>query len=65
MRGDECQGKAKLVPSTRNKPMHNAKNTSMINTLGECLLKVKGVLQLQPFAQKFSNLGAPFLFCFY
>ena len=43
MRGDECQGKAKLVPSTRNKPMHNARNMSRIKTLGECLLKVKGV----------------------
>ena len=43
MRGDECQGQAKLVPSARNKPMHNARNMSRIKTLGERLLKVKGV----------------------
>ena len=43
MRGDECQGKAKLVPSMRNKPMHNARNKSKVNTLSECLLEVKGV----------------------
>ena len=43
MRGDECQGKAKLVPSARNKPMHNARNMSKVKTLGECLLKEKGV----------------------
>ena len=43
MRGDECQGKEKLVPSVRNKPMHNARNMSKINTLGEGILKVKGV----------------------
>ena len=33
----------KLVPSVRNKPMHNARNMSRIKTLGECLLKVKCV----------------------
>ena len=43
MRGDECQGQAKLVPSMRNKPMHNARNKSKVKTLGERLLKVKGV----------------------
>ena len=43
MRGDECQGKAKKVPSARNKPMHNARNMSKVKTLGECLLKVKCV----------------------
>ena len=43
MRGDECQGQAKLVPSARNKPMHNARKVSNIKTLEECLLKVKGV----------------------
>ena len=32
-----------LVPSARNKPMHNARKTSKIKTLGERLLKVKGV----------------------
>ena len=32
-----------LVPSARNKPMHNARNMSKIKTLRECLLKVKGV----------------------
>ena len=37
MRGDECHKQAELVPSTRNKPMHNAR------TLGEHLFKVKGV----------------------
>ena len=43
MQGDEHQGQAKLVPSMRNKPMHNARNMSRIKTLRECLLKVKGV----------------------
>ena len=43
MRGDECHRQGKLVPSARNKPMHNARNMSKINTLGERLLKVKGV----------------------
>ena len=42
MRGDECQGKEKLVPSARNKPMHNARNMSKVKTLREHLLKVKG-----------------------
>ena len=43
MRGDECHRKAKLVPSTRNKPIHNAKKVGKIRTLRERLLKVKGV----------------------
>ena len=43
MRGDECHRQEKLVPRARNKPMHNERNMSRINTLGECLLKVKGV----------------------
>ena len=43
MQGDECQGKVKLVPSARNKPMHNARKVSKIRTLGEHLLKVKGL----------------------
>ena len=43
MRGDECHRKVKLVPSTRNKPMHNARKVSKIRTLKEHLLKVKGV----------------------
>ena len=33
----------KLVPSARNKPEHNARNMSKIKTLGECILKEKGV----------------------
>ena len=43
MRGDECHRQAKLVPSVRNKPMHNARKVSKIRTLGEGLLRVKGV----------------------
>ena len=43
MRGDECHRQTKLVPSARNKPMHNARKVSKIRTLRECLLKVKGV----------------------
>ena len=43
MQGDECHGQAKLVLSSRNKPMHNARNKRKVNTLRECLLKVKGV----------------------
>ena len=43
MRGDECHRQAKLVPSARNRPMHNARNMSRIKTLEERLLKVKGV----------------------
>ena len=43
MRGDECHKQAKLVPSARNKPMHNARKVSKIRTLGERLLGVKGV----------------------
>ena len=42
MRGDECHRQAKLVPSTRNKPMHNARKERKIRTLGERLLRVKG-----------------------
>ena len=43
MRGDECQRRAELVPSVRNRPKHSARNMSKIRTLGECLLQVKGV----------------------
>ena len=43
MRGDECHRQEKLVPNARNKPMHNARKESNIRTLGEHLLKVKGV----------------------
>ena len=43
MRGDEYQRQAKLVPRTRNKPMHNVRNMSKIKTLREHLLQVKGV----------------------
>ena len=43
MRGDECQRKVKLVPSMRNKPMHNTRNKSKVKTLKEHLLKVNGV----------------------
>ena len=43
MRGDKCHRQVKLVPSARNKPMHNARNMSEEKTLGECLLKIKGV----------------------
>ena len=43
MRGDECHRQEKLVPSARNKPMHNARKASKIRTLRERLLKVKGV----------------------
>ena len=43
MQGDECHRKEKLVPSARNKPMHNARNMSKIKTLRESPLKVKGV----------------------
>ena len=43
MRGDKCHRQAKLVPSARNRPMDNARNMSRIKTLGEHLLKVKGV----------------------
>ena len=43
MRGDEYQGKVKLVPRMRKKPMHNARNMSKVNTLRELLLKVKVV----------------------
>ena len=43
MRGDECHRQEKLVPSARNKPMHNARKASKIRTLRGCLLKGKGV----------------------
>ena len=43
MQRDECHRQEKLVPSTRNRPMHNARKVSKIRTLGECLLRVKGV----------------------
>ena len=43
MRGDECHRQVKLVPSARNKPMHNARKASKIKTLREHLLKVRGV----------------------
>ena len=43
MRGDECHKQAKLLPSARNKYMHNPGKVSKIRTLGEHLLKVKGV----------------------
>ena len=43
MQGDECHKQVKLVPSARNKPMHNARKESKIRTLGERLLRVKNV----------------------
>ena len=43
MRGDECHKQEKLVPSARNRPMHNARKVRKIRTLEERLLKVKGV----------------------
>ena len=43
MQGDECHRQEKLVPIARNIPMHNARNMIRIKTLGEHLLKVKGV----------------------
>ena len=43
MRGEECHRQEKLVPSARNKPMHNARKVSKIRTLRERFLKVKGV----------------------
>ena len=43
MQGDVCPRHVELVQSTRNKPNHNARKMSKIRTLGECLLKVKGV----------------------
>ena len=43
MRGDECHRQAKLDPSARNKPMHNARKVRKIRTLREHLLKVKCV----------------------
>ena len=48
MRGDECHRQEKLVPSARNKPMHNARKANKIRTLEEHLLKEKCVkLQMQ------------------
>ena len=43
MQGDKCHRQVKLVPSTRNKPMHNARNMSKVKALRERFLKVKGV----------------------
>ena len=43
MGGDECQRQVKLVPSARNRPMHNARKVRNIRTLGEHLLNIKGV----------------------
>ena len=43
MQGDQCQRKEKLVPSARNKPMHNARNMRKVKKLEKHLLKVKGV----------------------
>ena len=43
MQGDECHRQTKLVPSARNRPMHNARKMSRIKTLGEYLLKAEGV----------------------
>ena len=43
MQGDKCHKQEKLVPSARSRPMHNARNMSMIKTFRERLLKVKGV----------------------
>ena len=43
MQGDKCHRREKLVPSARNRPMHHARNMRRIKTLGERLLKVKGV----------------------
>ena len=43
MQRDECQGKSKLVPSVKNKPIHNERNMSKVKTFREHLLKVKGV----------------------
>ena len=46
----------KLVPSTRNKPNHNARNMSKLMTLRERLPKVKGVnLQRQNYTRLSSN----------
>ena len=41
--GNECQGQEKLDPSTRNNPMHSARNMGKLRTLRACLLSVKGV----------------------
>ena len=43
MQGDECHRQPKLVPSTKNRPMHNARKVRKIRTIKECLLRVKGV----------------------
>ena len=56
MRGDECHRQAKLVPSARNRPMHNARKASKIRTPRERLLGVKGVkLQRQNDTRLFGN----------
>ena len=39
----ECHRQEKLVPSARNKPMHNARKVRKIKTLRECLLMEKDV----------------------
>ena len=55
MRGDECQRQVKLVPSVRNKPMHNGRNMSKITTLGERLLKERGVKLLSKNGTRMSD----------
>ena len=41
MKGDKCHKHAKLVPSARKKPMHNARKASKTRTIGERLLKLQ------------------------
>ena len=55
MRGDECHRHVKLVPREMKKPMHNARKVSKIKTLGECLLKVKGVNMQSKYCTRVSN----------
>ena len=43
MKGDECHRQEKLVPNERKKHMHNARKVRKIRTLGERLVRVKGV----------------------
>ena len=43
MRGNKCQRQEKLVPSARNRPIHNARKVSKIRAFRERLLRVKGV----------------------
>ena len=45
----------KLVPSMRKKPMHNARNERKVKTLGEILLKVKGVKSQRKNDTRLSN----------